>query len=296
MNNNIIEPEQPGDETETTGTEQTTNSTMDFVQKRKYWIIGALAVFIGVLGFTSYYSAYLSARVAPGLQFNILGPAVLTQGEPATITWDISTAAQKLFPTEKIEYCYGKKGKSCVTLVEAAANVGTASIVTPVNLPVGTGFFKFTARDARKKLLKRYTTNSGAVTVQAAKVTEENKVDQEPPAPYAPYAPYGGKPTPTPEPEPRVSLSCPPSYVDVNGDGSVTSADSDLVTNYINGNRADIAKTGATWQNQINPADVNADGSVTPSDVLIVVNQVNRASGIIESANCLPPPSPYAAR
>lgn len=120
-----------------------------------------------------------------------------------------------------------------------------------------------------------------------------------PPLPYSPYEKPKGDPTPIPEtPEPTanpgITLECPPPYVDVNGDGSLTEDDARLVTNYLNGSRTPVLATGATWQNQNNPVDVTNDGTIAPIDTLNVVNAVNsKGVGKIGPKEC-GPPQPYA--
>jgi hypothetical protein len=117
-----------------------------------------------------------------------------------------------------------------------------------------------------------------------------------PPMPYEPGKTEPGKTNPLPPNvgDPIISLPCPPSYFDVNGDNKITEADVMLVNNYLNGGRTEILRTGATWQNQANPVDVDGNNTVTPLDSLTVVNQVNQGIGKIAEKTCVPPP--YAGR
>lgn len=82
--------------------------------------------------------------------------------------------------------------------------------------------------------------------------------------------------------------------MDVNGDNQISADDVTLVNNYLNGGRTEIARTGATWQNQLNPVDVDGNGVVAPLDSLNVVNAVNNGVGKIADNTCVPPP--YAGR
>jgi len=119
-------------------------------------------------------------------------------------------------------------------------------------------------------------------------------VPSTPPLPYQPYT--SGSVTPIPVPptpyavEPKINLSCPPPFVDVNGDNKITEADTMLVTNYLNGGRTEVVRTGATWQNQVNPVDVDGNSIVTPLDTLVVVNAINQGTGTIAEKTCVPPP------
>lgn len=86
---------------------------------------------------------------------------------------------------------------------------------------------------------------------------------------------------------PTIKVMNSTHYLDVDGNGTVTMSDRDLVVNYLNGGRTPVPATGRLGQNQTNPLDVNGDGNVFPSDV-VLFNATNTANYIIPVAVCGP--------
>ncbi len=118
----------------------------------RYLIIGGVILVVAILIVGSIFGGYLGANVGGGQRFTVLGPATLTPGASATITWKVSTESARAYPFEKIEYCASNLAQSpCVVLATAVPNTGEAEVEVPASLPVGQGVLKFTGLDAMKQ-------------------------------------------------------------------------------------------------------------------------------------------------
>ncbi|HSX25352.1 MAG TPA: hypothetical protein VLG69_05280 [Candidatus Andersenbacteria bacterium] len=117
------------------------------------FIIGS-SVLVGLfaIGLAGVFSSYSETRVAPGIAFRILGPSSLHVGSSATVAWNTSTAGQKKYPMEKIEFCTDKIGKHCIVLAVSVPNNGKATMLVP-SLQVEKGYLKLSARNPSGRLV-----------------------------------------------------------------------------------------------------------------------------------------------
>lgn len=102
-----------------------------------------------------------------------------------------------------------------------------------------------------------------------------------------PEYPVTCTPTPTPSPTPAPSFKPSPcqGYGDVNFDGFVSTADSDLIQNYLVGN-----VTLTTGQQKV--SDVNADGMISISDALYIGQYANNQRTTFPVCTPAPLPTP----
>lgn len=284
--------------------------------KKKVIVGSAIGVCVLVLLSVVFSDQLYTAAIAPLLFKVTASPTKVVQGAQLTLKWSSNPTNRAKYPYERVAFCVVVKGKNgnCKNMVMVTPNDGREKVTADI----GPGTYRaiLQAVDANKNLVPAVFVSSNGFKVLAASKTSNGRsggggggsssfddssdVDSittpTPPLPYEPYSP--GNVTPTPEPpmpyavEPKISLACPPPYVDVNGDGKITADDVTPVNNYLNGGRSPVLKTGATWQNQLNPVDVDGNGTVAPLDSLRVVNAVNQGTGEIAVKDC--PPSPYA--
>ena len=83
-------------------------------------------------------------------------------------------------------------------------------------------------------------------------------------------------------------------FLDVNGDGAVSAADTRQVTDKINGNDGTLV---ADWQNADNPQDATGDGHVDMQDVAAIIdflnthiNEMNQEANIATNPKNITPP------
>ncbi len=128
--------------------------TMKALARRPLVLGSGIIVVAFVIAIAGVFSPYIATRVAPGLTFRILGPSALQSGGKATIQWDTSTAVQKKYPTEKIEFCTEKNSNHCTLLATSVPNKGKAIVLVPV-LPTQKGYLRLTARNTSGALVSR---------------------------------------------------------------------------------------------------------------------------------------------
>ncbi|MDO8512459.1 MAG: dockerin type I domain-containing protein [bacterium] len=270
--------------------------------KKVFYAVGAGIGAALVLVFVVFFSDYLGALV---LQANSPRMAV-KQGEMITLP----LPAVKGVTVYKIEVC------SLVKLITVCRPIPykvldkTMNFQLPANYVLGKAYIKITGRDSNGK---QVVVGKKALLVNKAEIIADGGGEKPEKGYGSSNSSTNSAPTPTPvvasatpvatstaTPTPPVlgaNLPCPSSYLDVNGDNKLTADDDNLVKAYLDGVPRTITKTGAVWQNQLNPVDVNNNNIVEAMDSALVVNAINLyGAGDIAPKTCgldLACPQPY---
>lgn len=257
--------------------------------------VGGGVVLAVLLVSVVFFSDYLSALV---LKANSPRMAV-KQGEMITIPLPVV----KGVTVYKIEVCSIIKLKTVCRVMSYRAQGKTMIFQLPANYVLGKADIKITGRDSNGKQVvvgkKALLVKKAEIIAGGGEVNNESSnststvVSSATPTPVVASA----TPTPTATPVLGINLPCPSSYFDVNGDNKLTVDDDNLVKAYLDGVPRTITKTGAVWQNQLNPVDVDNNNSVAPTDSSLVVNAINLyGAGDIAPKTCgldLACPQPY---